>query len=499
MWPRQLLRELPPLVFHGRVGSLQKYFTEFVMGPQRAKWASEVSALEGLIDIRDYFEDTWALLLGAYGIAADAPEALVSTDRLVRALKAVTNLAHRRELTVAFLVEHTLKLRPLIGPASLVADCVAYAIDREMESYFSTAGQLRKYMPLLTAPRETVETVVSSMESAEGAGLEQFQGWGRTLGEQSIWPVLAIWASVKNGTVDETFLHAPLPRIFGAPSCVRNAIERQGSPPKLVKISGRNGSLDANRAVLAGHGQLAYRAAAGPSDFVTVEAPRAHLVAGLPGVAGRCVWALRPESYEAAIYQLEPAFKTLAEFELPRDELEGPPNWIDCQRDSEGSLVLLWGRINSLTGALYTQHIAAFDEDQLLADSFEFLETTSGSVPNRRKPGARIDFRDHGNLLSVHHTVEDDNSGTVRRWTHHFDVVFGNHLLMTLETDSRPVEAIYGSPLQMLLLSPLSSKALQTWTYVTGVDGADGAYKMTAAVPAPRRTDEHSWASCTVI
>lgn len=515
MLPDKVLAELAPILFGARVGTLQSYYALFVQGPLKARWTSDVASIQSLMDFKYYTEDTWALHIKAYGVEPTALE--VPFEKLLRAIKATSETRRRQALTVAFLEEHALLLRTIVGPNRLAADFVRFSIEKELEAFFATGSKIAKYVPLLKSPRDAIETIANEMESTDAVTVSGLQTWASALGATSLWPVLALWSSSKQGTIDETFLHAPLPRIFGAPSCVRNAVDRQSAPERLVKSSTvAHSAFDIGRAILSGNGQLAYRATAASStaDWTIVEASRAHLVARIPGVTGRCVWALKPETREAAIYQLEPVWKTLAEFELPIDEVEGHPNWIDCQRDTEGSIWLLWGRINPLTGALYTQHTAAFDEDALHSEAFEFLESPSGEVPNRRSRGARIDYRDHGNLLSVHHEVHDDNTATERRWTHSFDVVFGNHLLMTLKTDSRPVEAIYGSPLQMILLSPLSSSALQEWRLVdgaatagtdgtvsAGTEGASGStaakeYKLVKSEKVPKTAN--GWTSITV-
>jgi hypothetical protein len=496
MWPDKCLRELAPIAFAGRVTSLQTYYVAFVQGPLRARWTSDVASIQSLMDFKYYTEDTWSLHIKAYGIPADAaPE--VPFDKYVRAIKAASDTRRRQTLTVAFLEEHALKITGDLKATHVAPDAVRFAVDKELEGFFTMGSKISKYVPLLKSPREAVELVANEMDPmpTEALTVAQLQQWATALGAQSLWPVMALWQSSKNGTIDETFLHAPLPRIFGAPSCVRNAVDRQTSPERLVKGSTTaHCAFDISKAVLAGHGKLAFKATGG--DWSVFEAPRAHLVARLPGFPGRCIWALNPETREAAIYQLDGSVapKTLAEFELPIDEVEGPANWIDCQRDTEGSIWLLWGRINALTGALYTQHTAAFDEEALQSDAFEFLETPTGEVPNRRSRGARIDYRDHGNLLSVHHEVSDDNTATERRWTHSFDVVFGNHLLMTLKTDSRPVEAVYGSPLQLLLLSPMSSSPLQEWRLVDAE--ATKEYKLTRSEKVPKTAE--GWTSITV-
>jgi hypothetical protein len=84
---------------------------------------------------------------------------------------------------------------------------------------------------------------------------------------------------------------------------------------------------------------------------------------------------------------------------------------------------------------------------------------------------------------------------------------------MTLTTDARPIESIYGSPEDLVLLSPLSSsEPLQHWTLVAAkqeaakTEGPDGArpdatrpeYKMTASLKVPKLDVGH-WQNVCVI
>jgi hypothetical protein len=235
--------------------------------------------------------------------------------------------------------------------------------------------------------------------------------------------------------------------------------------------------------VLTGNGCISWKQ---KEEWNTVKCDQAHLVASLPGLVSRHVWTLKPTTLEACIICLEP-YRIVAQFELTPDEISGEPNWIDCQRDSEGSLVLLWGKINSLTGSLHTQNILAFDEECLGEKTFEMLDTIS-ELPNRRSTGVRVDWRDHGNLLSVHHSVYDSAKNDERSWNHTYSVVFGNNVLMEFQSDLRPIEAVYGCPHDIFLLSPLSSKnAIQHYEL-------SEKYVMTESMEVPKCPEGH-WTS----
>jgi hypothetical protein len=550
MWPTKLLEKIAPVVFNET--KLKEHYDAYVTRALRSQWTSEASKLSSLIDFRDFAEDSINRLFVAFGAAGGGPGGLkVPIDRLVKALKATTEIAKRQSLSVAYVEENCLAFRPYVQNSKCPNDFVAWCLEKELDTFYKHAESVTKFRPLLKCSVESIELALKTLEaSGMACTLEVFQETARTLGLTTLWPVLALWYSSKMGDVEEVFLNVPMPKVFGAPSCVRNAIERHVDPSKQVRTTAATKKLQLKNAILSGHGYFAYvdaksvdakagaaaadakaatGAAATGAPFKIVKAPKAYLCAPLPGMDHRHVWCLKPETLEAAIYKFEPEFACVAEFELPRDETEECPNWIDCQRDSEGALVLLWGHINSLTGSLYSQNAAALDEEAILAGSssgsassasaaaangskanLEFLSSIA-SMPSRRLPGQRVDWRDHGNLLSVHHSVEDSADSTgLRLWTHSYDIVFGSNLLMTLTTDARPIESIFGSPKDLVLLSPLSSsEPLQHWTLQEAVADAAGAtgpiagtaaakpeYKMTASLKVPKLDIGHWQCVC---
>lgn len=493
MWPSKLLEKIAPVVWSGQDAKLKEHYDAYVTKFLHCKWTSEASKITSLIDFRDFAEDAVVQQATVFGLSAVVT---VPIDRLVRALKSNAEGPKRQSLSVAYIEENCLAFRPHVGPAKLAPEFVAFALERELQVFYKHAEGLTRFRPLLKCSLESLEQSIKVLETTgTSATLETFQTIARNLGLTTLWPTLALWYSIKMGDVEEVFLNVPMPRVFGAPSCVRNAIERKGDPTKLVKTAFATKKISLDNSVLSGHGHVAYKV---NNEFKVFKASRAYLTAPLPGMDTRHIWCLKPETLEAAIYKLEPEFKLVAEFELPRDETEESPNWIDCQRDSEGALVLLWGHINSLTGSLYTQNAAALDEEAILAASgqasdvgIEFLSSIA-SMPTRRVAGQRIDWRDHGNLLSVHHSVEDSTSEGSRLWTHAYDIVFGSNLLLTLTTDARPIESIFGSPEDVVLLSPLSSsEPLQHWTLVRSSDSALPEYKMAASCKAPKLDSGH--------
>jgi len=467
-----VLKALCPVLF--TPAKLTSYYAKYIHTVLVPKWTSELERLSTLIDFRDFAEDTFAVLMASFCIETTPS---VPIDNLVKALKLTTDFAKRRIITRAYIEENVLGLTSKIG-SSLNADFTLFAIDLELVTYFDLAFGLGKIRPVLKCSVETIESVVKRVDLQKSITLETLESFAKDLGVSSLWPVVALLKAHKDGDLEELFLHVPLPKVFGAPSCIRNSVVRNG----LVQIVGATGLL-IDKAVIASKNSLCWKTLQG---WTTKECSVATLVAVLPGT--KFVWCHDPDTLKAAIYELNP-FKVIVEFELPGDEAK--TNWIDCQRDAEGTLVLMWGHINPLTGALLHQNVSGINEDELLTDSASIMCDVS-EIPMRRRLGYKVDWRDHGNLISIHHKVLDI-PGLERKWSHNYDIVYADNILMTLETEARPIEAVFGSPREMLLLSPLSAmQSLQMWTI------KDGKYGLSEYSRLPKCAYGH-WTSLTAI
>lgn len=471
MWPSALLDQVCVVLFGTEEHKLKAYYQEYVLKVLRPRWTSECVKLTGLIDLRDFAEDTLALLAHKF----DRVSGIGPLDLLIKNIKATQDASVRRSVTVQYLQEQALTFGPSVTLRNAPHDLVGYVLEQELEVFFRHARDIIKYRPLVSTSPEVIEAVVKDMDAVgPAATLDHFMKWSSDMGLKTLWHVLALWAANQRGDVEDLFMHVPMPRVFGHPSCVRNAIEKKGAPRKLCKATAHD-AIDMDRVVLAGQGRLTFKA---NGTFQTMMVPQAHLVAVLPGCTKRLVWCVDPRSMSAAIVDLGSAAK-LVEFDLPRDD--GEANWIDCQRDSEGTLVLMWGHINALTGALSTQNYMGLASEEALD---QFVDPVG--IPARTAVGSRIDFRDHGNLLAVHHTVAETIASGRRTWTHSYQVVFGDHQIMDLTSTSRPIEAIFGSPLGLIMLSPLSaSSAIQLWALEAGPDGHEQyVMRQSSSVPA---------------
>lgn len=340
---------------------------------------------------------------------------------------------------------------------------LAFRLQCVADSVLKHARSVNGVYPVLIVSRDIVESVCERMLS--GIDLQRVHAWASEL-KSTVWTVLGLYASVQNGDAEDLFIHPPLPKVFGAPCQARDVPKETTNPKNLTKAS-KYETISVDRAVMAGHGRICYKPSG--SDFKVFDLESAELVAVLPGTAG-IVWCANPSTRAAVIVALEAKGpRPILCFELPDANI----NWIDCQRDAEGLLVLLWGHVDTLTGSGPQINWAAIEEDSLLKSNSGALEFRDSIVdlPDRRHKGCRVDYRDHGNLLSVVRTTKDAIDDKEKRtYEHTFNIMFGNHLIWTYESRQRPIEAVFGSPSQMLLLSPYSSAPLQLWALKDGND-----------------------------
>lgn len=470
MWPSNILEKAAPVLFdQDRVA---KYYVSYVQEHEIPRWICESKDLKTRNEFRDFREESLATLYEEFDI--DHPD---NSDSNL--LQMPDSIEGRQSVSVKYLSQKSQALKQF-NLHHLPNDFVAHCLEKELAIYFERAKSIGLFRPILKCPRECIEIILAKMEK-KGLQLtiEDVQNFSNELGLQTILPVLALYYSScpEVADVDEMFLHPPLPRIFGNQST--RDLNKTYHPEDLLKKTVLQKTIAPERArrpltplnffntVVAGSGSLGFYS---EGKLNIIKYSRASLVCPLPDVAHH-VWVANPDTMQAAILCMKP-YKVLIEFDLPSDESESAevPNWIDCQRDVEGNLALLWGHVNGHTGMLNTQNMLGLD----LTTNVPDLTKTLCELPIRNIVGTKLDWRDHGNLLNVHYSVKDD-SGPERHWTHMYEICFGSHLLMTMSTDSRPIEAVYGSPREIFLLSPLSSsQTLQYWAL-----DETGTYKMT--------------------
>lgn len=493
-WPADILEKVAPILLDA--DRVSKYFPSYIHEHEVPRWISESKDMRSRNEFRDFREEAFAVFLGEFDMDPESThDSLVMPD----------SIEQRQSLSVKYLTEKSLELRTF-NLHRLPNDFVAHCLQKELDIYFGLAKSIGHFRPILKCPRESIEVVVAKIEKlGPQLTIQNVQEFAKDLGLQTILPILALYSSCFLGDVDEMFLHPPLPRIFGNPST--RDITKTHHPDDLLKKSVLQKGIAPERArrvltplnilnaVVAGSGSLGYSL---NGSFHIVKYARACLVCALPDVPN-FVWVANPATLQAAVVRLRPSFKIIIEFDLPDSgteegqsavPTEAGPNWIDCQRDVEGYLALMWGHINEHTGMMATQNMLGLD---LNGANGPDLSKTLCEIPSRNTVGTKLDWRDHGNLLNVHYSVKDESTNE-RHWTHVYEICFGSHLLMTMSTDSRPIEAVFGSPREMFLLSPLSStQTLQYWSL-----DETGTYNMVKACGL-LKPDSGQWKSVCVM
>ena len=487
-WPSDILDKVAPIILDSN--KVAKYFPSYVHEHEVPRWISESKHMKSRNEFRDFREEALAIFLTEFDIDPDTASQTANQSGCQSANQSASqsvlvmpdSIEERQSISVKYLTEKSLELRTF-NLHRLPQDFVAHCLQKELDIYFHLAKSIGHFRPILKCPRESIEVVVAKIEKlGPQLTIQNVQEYSKELGLATILPVLALYFSCFAGDVDEMFLHPPLPRIFGNPSTrditkshhpddlLKKSILQKGIAPERARRV--LNPLNMQNAVVAGSGSLGYSL---NGSFHITKYSRACLVCPLPDVPN-FVWVANPATLQAAVVRLRPSFKIIIEFDLPNDAEEGDApqgvNWIDCQRDNEGVLALMWGHINEHTGMMATQNMLGLD-----LHGGPDLTKKLCEIPVRNVVGTKLDWRDHGNLLNVHYWVKDETAKE-RQWTHMYDICFGSHLLMTMSTDSRPIEAVYGSPREMFLLSPLSStQTLQYWSL-----DETGTYKMTNAV-----------------
>jgi len=411
---------------------------------------------ESLLEVRDLMEDFWSQLNKEFHTNC----ALKGLDEYLKSFKKRTTLdmvkpADFCKSQWSIIWTESSNEWPH-GLRSIV-------LNNEIEMYIEAIKQVVKYYPALKASRDQIELATTQLESTDCLDLQKADFYKQTLNLKSYLPVLVLWKLSKEGWADELFANCPLPRVFGSPCSVRNHFD-VNKPETLFRPS-TSRHLNALKLVLAGQGHLGiagYKKTTGDlyDTIHVLKVEEAHLICNLPGLSDT-IWLVNPQSLKSCICKVRPEFKKIVEFDLPSLDAVKKPNWVDSQRDSEGNLVLHWGHIHELTGTLKYESMIALDEDSLT--SLNFLDSVA-AIPKRRTKGLRIDYRDHGNVLGIYHKVVDkfDAAGT-RKWSHTYDILFAETSILTYETESRPIEAVYGSPQEFFVLCPMSKIQLQHW------------------------------------
>jgi hypothetical protein len=198
--------------------------------------------------------------------------------------------------------------------------------------------------------------------------------------------------------------------------------------------------------------------------WTTLEDPNIYHVAIVPGLelsvtetAKRCYYIFAKDT-TAVVFavttttggnaKVSKHFAKKLEIDLDVETLD----YLDCQRDRDNNIVLLYGTMNHNTGSIDTNYFAWSEDDftnrKIIPDP---KETTK--LPNRYLEGTKIDFRDHGNLISLLNLTNEKQLDHSRHFQFVQGIYYGNVLVPYEMPPGIRIVRLYGSPHKFIFLA----------------------------------------------
>ena len=312
-----------------------------------------------------------------------------------------------------------------------------YVLQEECKTWLALTDPSMTLRPRLKLQLPETEALLSAIEDSE-CTQQLVDLWSEKV--KSKLPIYAIVYAIHKGLdLDDTFLHAPKSSIRGSLCVLRD----MSSEPLSVKACRRQ-NPDLKRMIVCHDGWFAICSGAGCTKFVD---PNAYLCVPIPGIEMVVGNALRRYAVFAkgstasvkAITFNEGKVTATTKLEL---DLGEPVDFLDCQRDRDDNIVILWGRRNVLTGNAVTQYVA-WSEDELMSKNPQVNVLETHKLPPRNVSSTKIDYRDHGNLLALVTTISETEDNGSRTFAVDQKIMFGNHVL---ESPPARVFHVFGAP-----------------------------------------------------
>lgn len=385
-----------------------------------------VDAFQGCVDVVD-FRDAAEDILQAYGVTTNftIPKSLPRAQACAEALAVI--------------------LRSTASSESL--EFKDYVLQQASLTWLSLTDPSTTLRPRLKTSLADTEALLARVELLAAECTDaHIESWATTVGSRL--PIYAIVYSLLNDLdVDETFVNAPKSSIRGS-TCVL----RDTTTDALVLKSCRKQLPDLKRLVFCTEGSIVLV----DNDVIhAVPEPCAHLCVPIPGVdltignALRRYMIVSNKATAAVIAVTYNQGKVTASKKLEID-LGDPADFLDCQRDRDDNIVMLWGTRNVLTGNA-DKHYVAWTEEELLSKNPQINVLETHKLPPRTSAATKIDFRDHGNLLSLVTTVTETDVNDTRVFSMDQTILFGNHIV---ERQAPRVYHCFGAPGNFVKATP---------------------------------------------
>lgn len=321
-----------------------------------------------------------------------------------------------------------------------------FCLKRACEEFLDVTDPYITMRPRMKASIPELERLISEMEALDAPTVDHLDRWA-TLYGNSVLSTLSLYYCILSGIdTDDAFVNAPKSLLSGNVCTLRDT----APGPASIKACKKQ-DPDLSRAIVLYDGHLKLRFKTG---FLDIVEPLAHYGVPVPGTDVVVNGVLRryivvAKGTTAAVlaitYHDTPTVQKKLEIDLQEST---PIDFLDCQRDRDTNIVLLWGHRNHLTGSAEIQYFA-WSEDEFLSKRMNLSVLDTHKLPVRTVPGTKIDYRDHGNLLALSTCITEDSSER-RAFKVRQQILFGNTLV---DEPTDRLLHIYGSPVDYVRLT----------------------------------------------
>jgi hypothetical protein len=325
-----------------------------------------------------------------------------------------------------------------------------FVIDKACKEWMRFTDPFMTMRPRVKTPVPVIERVLADMETQPWT-TGRIAEWASDLHVSEL-PVLSMmWCLSNDVDVDDAFMNAPKSTVRGS-CCILRDMHNGVADVKRCKAQ----SPDINRPIIVQNGSIKIFHSDG--KHVLVKEPCAYYGVPVPGTELITDDNLRryivvAKDSTAAILEIRyakdkaPSVKRMFEMDL---EETRPIDFLDCQRDRDANIVLIWGHRAEHTGGADLKYFALSHED-FMNKKVNMAPFETSKLPNRSLPGTRIDFRDHGNLLALVDFITEGSDDTKRTFQLNQHIVYGSTAIGNAKLPER-MFAVFGAPTQYVAL-----------------------------------------------
>jgi hypothetical protein len=412
-------------------------FEEWKQSLRSTMFESRLKDIEEVLEIRDTCED---ILESEFYIT-----------KPFNLPKEINKVSNRTAIASAALHNHIIQYS--IPKEPWPSAYIDYILAKEAKGWLDLTDPKITIRPRFKLSREELDDLISTIEKQFAVCNKTWvKMWSIKLGfPDSIVPVLGILYAIANELdLDDLFIDCPKSQVLGAPCNYREIVDSE-----TISLKTKTQTVDYSTLAVAANGSLFMYTTKQWHRFTE---PLANYIAWVPGLElnvqieqGPAVrrYLMVAKGSLAGILAVTYGPNGLvlvskkAEFDLNEDI-----DYFDCQRDRDNNIILLFGQFNHNIGSLKGINYCGWTEE-------EFIQRKEGTIEpkkllNRTSGNARVDFRDHGNLLALVSNITEKNE-TERQFFFEQSIHFGSYVV-PMQFEKR-LYAVYGSPVHFIVIS----------------------------------------------